>query len=175
MAQSVVDEIVKKGGEAVADNNSVLEGDKIIKTALDKWGRIDILINNAGTGPNGAFKDRKDEDWNTTINTHLLGAFKCTKAAWNFMREKGYGRIVNTSSVAGLHGSHGLVDYSTAKAGLNGFTMSLAIEGGKRNIKTNSIAPLAHTRMLQVLKGREKFLSSIPASLVVPLVAVLCH
>ena len=138
----------------MADHNSVIEGDKIIQTALDKYGRIDILINNAGVGPRGAFRHRKDEEWNMTLDTHLFGAFKCTKAAWQHMREKGYGRIINTSSNAGLYGSHGLVDYSTAKSGINGFTMSLALEGAKKNILTNSVAPLADTRMLRVLKKR---------------------
>ena len=136
----------------MADNHSVLEGDLIIKTAMDTWGRIDILINNAGVAPVGPFRFRKDEDWNTCIDTHLFGAFKCTRAAWDFMRQQGYGRIVNTSSVAGLHGGEGLVDYSTAKSGVNGFTQSLAIEGKKRNIFTNTICPMADTRMLQMLK-----------------------
>ena len=156
VAKQVVKEITSKGGQAVADTHSVLEGELIIKTALDTFGRIDILINNAGVGHAGRFESRKDEDWNTCIDTHLYGAFKCTKAAWDHMRQQGYGRIVNTTSVAGLHGSEGLVDYSTAKAGVNGFTQSLAIEGGKRDILTNSICPMADTRMLRALKRRDK-------------------
>jgi len=91
------------------------------------------------------------------------------------MRKQSYGRIINTSSVAGLYGSEGLVDYSTAKSGLNGFTQSLAIEGSKRNIYTNSICPMADTRMLRMTKFKGKELDFVPASLVVPMVAVLCH
>lgn len=110
-----------------------------------------------------------------TINTHLLGAFKCTQAAWAFMREKGYGRILNTTSLAGLHGQHGLAAYSTAKSGLNGFSQSLAIEGAKRNILTNSIAPLADTRMMRSLKVDSKVVDMLDPNLVVPMVAVLVH
>jgi (3R)-3-hydroxyacyl-CoA dehydrogenase / 3a,7a,12a-trihydroxy-5b-cholest-24-enoyl-CoA hydratase / enoyl-CoA hydratase 2 len=146
----------------------------VIKTAIDRYGRIDILINNAGISATGSFWKRKDEEWNKTIDTHLLGAFKCTSAAWGYMREQGYGRILNTTSPAGLYGAHGLVDYSTAKSGINGATMSLAIEGAKRNIKCNSIAPLADTRMLRALK-KHPVMDVVPAKLVVPLMALLVH
>ena len=91
------------------------------------------------------------------------------------MRQQGYGRIVNTTSFSGLHGSEGMVDYSTAKSGINGFTQSLAIEGSKRNILTNTICPMADTRMLRLLKREEKELLTLPPKLVVPMVAVLCH
>ena len=147
VAQQVVDEIVKAGGVGLANGDSVLEGDKVIKKAVEAWGRIDILINNAGIAIPGAFHTKKDKTWNKVMDIHLLGSFKCTRAAWNTMREQGYGRIINTSSLLGLYADKWISDYATAKSGLNGFTMSLALEGAKRNILTNSIAPLAITRM----------------------------
>lgn len=125
----------------------MLEGEKIIKVAMDTFGRVDILINNAGVVLPGPIHTKKDEHWNRTLDTHLFGSYKCTRAAWNIMREQGYGRIINTSSCLGLYGDKFISDYSTAKSGLNGFTMSLALEGAKRNIFTNSVAPLARTRM----------------------------
>lgn len=147
-ADKVVAEIKAKGGVAVANYDSVEFGDKIIKTALDNFKRIDILINNAGILRDISFQKMKDEDWNLIFKVHVYGAYSCTRAAWNAMREQGYGRIINTSSAAGLFGSFGQVNYSAAKLALHGFTQSLAKEGVKKNILVNTIAPLAATRML---------------------------
>lgn len=147
-ADKVVAEIKAKGGVAVANYDSVEFGDKIIKTAIDNFKRIDILINNAGILRDISFQKMKDDDWNLIFKVHVYGAYSCTRAAWNFMREQGYGRIINTSSAAGLFGSFGQVNYSAAKLALHGFTQSLAKEGVKKNILVNTIAPIAATRML---------------------------
>ena len=114
---------------------------------MDKFGKVDILINNAGVIRKNSLKI--EENWKAVMDSHYHGPFKCTKAAWNSMREKGYGRIINISSPAGLYGENKMSDYSTVKLGIHGFTQSLAIEGAKRNIRTNTIAPLGDTRMLR--------------------------
>lgn len=113
----------------MANYNSVEEGDKIIKTAVDSFGKIDILINNAGILRDVSFQKMKDIDWSLIMKVHLDGTYKCTRAAWNIMREQGYGRIINTSSAAGLFGSFGQANYSAAKLAVHGFTMALAREG----------------------------------------------
>jgi len=116
----------------------------------------------------------KDEDWNLIFKVHVYGAYSCTRAAWNVMREQGYGRIINTSSAAGLFGSFGQANYSAAKLALHGFTQAIAKEGEKRNILVNTIAPLAATRMLETVMPPE-ILKTVNPNLVVPLVAYLCH
>lgn len=116
----------------------------------------------------------KELDWDLIMKVHLKGAYSVTRAAWNIMREKQYGRIVNTGSSAGIFGSFGQVNYATAKLGLWGFTQSLAKEGEKRNIRTNCIAPLAGTRMTATVMP-EEVLSLIAPEYVAPFVAYLCH
>ncbi len=110
----------------MANYDSVENGDKIIKTAIDNFGRIDILINNAGILRDVSFQKMKDQDWSLIMKVHLDGTYKCTRAAWNVMREQGYGRIINTSSAAGLFGSFGQANYSAAKLAVHGFTLALA-------------------------------------------------
>jgi NAD(P)-dependent dehydrogenase (short-subunit alcohol dehydrogenase family) len=173
-ADKVVEEIKAKGGVAVANYDSVEFGDKIIKTAIDNFGRVDILLNNAGILRDVSFQKMKDEDWNIIFRVHVNGAYSCTKAAWNVMREQGFGRIVNTTSSSGLFGSFGQVNYSAAKLALHGFTMSLAKEGQKRNVLVNSIAPVAASRMLETVMPPD-VLKAVNPSLVVPLVAYLSH
>jgi NAD(P)-dependent dehydrogenase (short-subunit alcohol dehydrogenase family) len=173
-ADKVVAEIKAKGGIAVANYDSVEFGDKIIKTAIDNFKRVDILLNNAGILRDISFQKMKDEDWNLIFKVHVYGAYSCTKAAWNIMREQGYGRIINTSSVAGLHGNFGQVNYSAAKLALHGFTMALAKEGEKKNVRVNTIAPLAATRMLETVYPPD-VLKTVRPDLVIPLVAYLCH
>ncbi len=113
----------------MANYDSVEFGDKIIKTAVDAFGKVDILLNNAGILRDISFQKMKDEDWNLIFKVHVYGAYKTTRAAWNIMREQGYGRIINTSSVAGLFGNFGQANYSAAKLALHGFTQALAREG----------------------------------------------
>ena len=173
-AERVVDEIKALGGEAAADTNSVAtpEGGKaIVQSALDAFGRVDIVINNAGILRDKAFHNMTPDLVDPVIDVHLKGAFNVTQAAWGHMREQGYGRIVSTSSAAGIFGNFGQANYGAAKMGLVGFTRVLAVEGAKYNIKANAIAPLALTRMTESLLGGlgEK----LDPGLVSPLVAYL--
>lgn len=173
-ADKVVQEIKAKGGQAVANYDSVEFGDKIIKTAVDAFGKVDIVINNAGILRDISFQKMKEIDWNLIFKVHVYGAYSVTKAAWNIMREQGYGRVINTASAAGLFGSFGQVNYSAAKLALHGFTQALAKEGEKKNIRVNTIAPLAASRMLETVMPPD-VLATVKPELVVPLVAYLCH
>lgn len=173
-ADKVVDEIKLAGGEAVADYNSVTDGDKIVQTAIDKYGRIDIVINNAGILRDVSFRKMTDKDWDMIYQVHMLGAYKVTHAAWPHMEKNGYGRIVNVSSPAGLYGNFGQVNYSAMKRAAVGFTLALSLEGAKKNIKANVIAPLAASRMMQTIMG-EDMLKNLPASSVATFVSYLCH
>jgi len=173
-ADIVVDEIKKAGGEAVANYDSVEDGEKIIKTALDTWGRVDIVINNAGILRDVTFMKMTDKDWDLINTVHVKGAYSVTKAAWNHMREKGYGRIIMTSSAAGLYGNFGQANYSAAKLALLGFAKTLAIEGEKRNIRVNTIAPTAGSRMTETVLPPD-LVKALKPEYVAPLVAWLCH
>lgn len=173
-ADAVVNEIKSKGGIAVANYDSVEFGEKIIKTAMDNFGRVDILINNAGILRDISFQKMKQEDWDIILKVHMTGTYSCSRAAWNIMREQGYGRIVNTASAAGLFGSFGQVNYSAAKLGIHGFSMALAREGQKKNILVNTIAPLAASRMLETVMPPD-VLANLKPSLVAPLVGYLSH
>lgn len=155
-AQKVVDEIAAAGGEAVADHNSVATqegGEAIVQTALDAFGTVDIVINNAGILRDKTFHNMTAELVEPVISVHLLGAFYVTIPAWKVMRDKGYGRVVNTSSNSGLLGNFGQANYGAAKMGLVGFTRVLATEGRSKGIKVNAIAPVAKTRMTEDLLG----------------------
>jgi len=173
-ADVVVEEIKKLGGQAVANYDSVEFGEKIVKTAVDAFGTVDIVINNAGILRDISFMKMAENDWDLIMKVHLKGSFSVAKAAWNIMRDKNYGRIVNTSSSAGLYGSFGQVNYSTAKMGLHGFSQSLAKEGEKRNIKVNTICPIAGTRMTETVMPKE-LVEALKPDYVAPLVALLVH
>ena len=175
-AERMVDEITALGGEAVADTNSVATpegGAAIVQTAIDAFGKVDIVINNAGILRDKAFHNMDPDLMNPVFDVHLKGAFHVTQPAWVKMREQGYGRIVSTSSAAGVFGNFGQANYGAAKMGLVGFSRVLAVEGAKYNIKANAIAPLAFTRMTEGILGGlgEK----LDPSLVSPLVAFLAH
>jgi len=175
-AAKVVDEIKALGGEAVADTNSVATpegGAAIVQSALDAFGRIDIVINNAGILRDKAFHNLEPDMLNAVLDVHLKGAFYVTRPAFIKMREQGYGRIINTSSNSGLLGNFGQSNYGAAKLGLVGFTRVLALEGAKFNIKTNAIAPVAYTRMTEELMG--DLGKSLQPELVTPIVAWLAH
>ncbi len=176
-AEHVVDEIKAAGGEAVADTNSVATpegGAAIVKTAIDTYGKVDVVINNAGILRDKSFHNMTPELLNPVLDVHLKGAFYVTQPAWVVMREQGYGRIVSTSSAAGVFGNFGQTNYGAAKMGLVGFTRVLATEGAKYNIKANAIAPLALTRMTENLMGGA-FGDKLAPGLVSPLVAYLAH
>ncbi|MFM2115097.1 MAG: hypothetical protein RI908_838 [Actinomycetota bacterium] len=175
-AQKVVDEIKAAGGEAVADHNSVATpegGAAIVKTAVDTFGRVDIVVNNAGILRDKSFHNMSPDLMNPVFDVHLKGAFHVTQPAWVLMREQGYGRIISTSSAAGIFGNFGQTNYGAAKLGLVGFTRVLAVEGAKYNIKANAIAPLALTRMTEDLMGA--LADKLDPSQVSPIVAWLAH
>lgn len=115
-----------------------------------------------------------DNDWDLIMKVHLKGTFSVTKAAWNIMREKGYGRVINTGSSSGIFGSFGQANYATAKMGMHGFSQSLAKEGEKRNIKVNTIAPFAGTRMTETVMPKE-LVEALKPEYVAPLVLYLVH
>ncbi|CAH0724397.1 unnamed protein product, partial [Brenthis ino] len=173
-ADAVVKEIKDKGGEAVADYNSVVEGEKIIKTALDNFGRVDILINNAGILRDRSFQKMADQDWDLVQAVHLKGAFKTTQAAWETFKKQKYGRIIMTSSNAGLLGNFGQANYSSAKMGLIGLANTLAIEGAKYNIKVNTIVPTAASRLTEDILPPDMFEAMKP-ELIAPVVAYMAH
>jgi NAD(P)-dependent dehydrogenase (short-subunit alcohol dehydrogenase family) len=150
-AAVVAEEVRRHGGEAVADTHSVTSpegGQTIIDTALSSWGRVDIVINNAGIVRDAPFENITADRLDPLIDVHLKGAFNVTRPAWKSMREHRYGRILNTCSAAGLLGAERMSNYGSAKTGLIGLTRVLAVEGADHNIKINAIAPIAYTRML---------------------------
>lgn len=173
-ADLVVEEIRRLGSEAVANYDSVEFGDKIIKTAIDAFGRVDVIINNAGILRDRTMQKITAADWDLIMNVHLKGAFTVTKAAWKLMKKQKFGRIVNTSSGSGLYGNFGQANYSAAKLGLHGFTLTLAKEGEKYNIRTNSIVPTASSRMTEDLFTPDLNKLLAPEK-IVPLVVCLCH
>ena len=151
-ADAVVAEIKAAGGQAVANYDSVATeegGRNIIKTALDAFGTVDILVNNAGNVRDKTLAKMDLADFRALVDVHLMGAVYCTHAAWPTMREKNFGRIVMTSSAAGLYGNHGHTNYGAAKLAVVGFMNALKEEGRKHNITVHAIAPIAQTRMTE--------------------------
>jgi len=152
-ADEVVDEIKSSGGAAIANHDSVAieEGaGRIIRTAIDYFGRVDVLVNNAGFTRDRMVYNITDEEWDAVIKTNLYGTFYCTRAACRIMREQGYGRIINTSSHAGL-GNMGQASYSAAKEGIVGFTRTVARDMGRYGVTCNVIRPVAGTRGFEEL------------------------
>ena len=172
-ADSVVAEILAAGGEAVANYDSVENGEAIVRTALDNFDRIDVVVNNAGILRDSSFAKMSEEDWDLIYRVHALGAFKVTKAAWPVMLEQGYGRIINTASAAGIYGNFGQANYSFVKRGLIGFTNTLAIEGARKGIKANVIAPVAGSRLTESILPPE-VIDALKPGFVTPLVIRLC-
>src|SRR6187401_119325 len=124
-ADTVVEEIKAAGGQAAANYDSVEDGAKIVQTAIDAFGKIDIVINNAGILRDVSFQKMTQTDWDLVYKVHVLGAFRVTHAAWPYMRDAGYGRIIMTTSASGIYGNFGQANYSMAKLGLHGFTQTL--------------------------------------------------
>jgi len=174
LADRVVVEIKAAGGAAVANYDSVEDGDKIVQTALDVYGGVDIVINNAGILRDVSFHKMTDEDWAAVYHVHLFGSYKVTRAAWPHMREKRYGRVIMTTSTSGIYGNFGQANYSSMKLGLLGLSNTLAIEGQKRNIHVNAIAPQAGSRMTETI-WPDELVAAIKPEYVAPLVAYLCH
>jgi NAD(P)-dependent dehydrogenase (short-subunit alcohol dehydrogenase family) len=175
-ADKVVDEITAAGGKAVASYDSVasVEGGKnIVKTAVDAFGTVDILVNNAGILRDKSMLKLTEDDWDAVMNVHVKGAFCVTQPAFAVMKEKGYGRIVNTTSGAGLYGNFGQANYIAAKMALVGLMNSVATEGAKSNILCNCIAPVAASRMTENLMPPE-MLAKLKPEFIAPLVLYLC-
>eukprot|EP01119_Soliformovum_irregulare_P002069 TRINITY_DN1213_c1_g1_i1.p1 TRINITY_DN1213_c1_g1~~TRINITY_DN1213_c1_g1_i1.p1 ORF type:complete len:309 (-),score=108.91 TRINITY_DN1213_c1_g1_i1:83-1009(-) len=173
-ADLVVEEIKKNGGKAVANYDSVEDGAKIVQTAIDAFGRIDIVINNAGILRDVSFQKMTDKDWDLVYRVHLKGSYSVSKAAWPYLRDQGYGRIIMTASAVGLYGNFGQANYGACKLGLVGLGKALAIEGEKRNVFVNIVAPSAKSRMTESLLPPDLSAELTPEC-VAPIVAYLCH
>ena len=157
-AQDVVKLIEEKGGEAFAHGANVAKFDEVedmVKQTMDKWGRVDILINNAGILRDKSFAKMNLDDFKLVMDVHLMGSVNCSKAVWNIMREQEYGRILMTTSSSGMYGNFGQANYGAAKMAVLGLMNTLVIEGAKNNIKVNSLAPTAGTRMTEDLMPPE--------------------
>lgn len=174
-AQKTADEIIAAGGEAIAIAGSVSDETAVaalVSEVIAKWGRIDVLIANAGILRDKSFGKMETSDFNDVINVHLFGTYVCIKAVWDIMKEQNYGRIVVTSSSSGLYGNFGQANYGAAKLGLVGLMNTLKIEGAKNNIKINALAPIAATQMTMDLMPPE-ILEKLEPELVSPAVAFL--
>jgi NAD(P)-dependent dehydrogenase (short-subunit alcohol dehydrogenase family) len=175
-AHTTAKEIQDLGGAAVADTNTVATpqgGAAIVQTALDAFGRVDIVINNAGILRDKTFQNMTPDLLDPVLDVHLKGAFNVTRPAWVKMREQNYGRVLNTSSGAGILGNFGQSNYGAAKMGLVGLTRVLAAEGARYNIKANAIAPVARTRMTEDILG--PLAERLDPALVSPIAAWLVH
>ena len=176
-ADAVVDEIHKLGGEAFAHGANVTNFDEVrdmIDQTMKKWGRVDVLINNAGILRDKSFSKMELDDFKLVIDVHLMGSVNCTKAVWEIMKEQNYGRIVMTTSSSGLYGNFGQTNYGAAKMGLIGLMNTLVLEGGKYNIHVNALSPTANTRMTEDLIP-PPMLELMTAESVTAGALVLCH
>ncbi len=175
-AQAVVDEITAAGGSAVANTDSVATeegGQGIIGSAVEAFGKVDVLVNNAGILRDAAFKNMTAAQVDAVIDVHLRGAFNVTRAAWPVLREQNYGRIVMTTSGSGLFGTFGQSNYGAAKTGLVGLMNVLAIEGQRNNILVNAISPIARTRMTE--NTMTELVKDLDPEDVTPVVVYLGH
>ena len=174
-AEMVVEEIKAAGGEAMANGASVTDPDQVkamVDEVMDKYGRVDILINNAGILRDKSFSKVEDQDFRMVVEVHLMGSVNCTKAVWEIMKEQNYGRIVMTSSSSGLYGNFGQTNYGSAKMAMIGLMNTLKLEGQNKNVFTNSITPVAYTRMTEGLIP-EDFGKNLQPEFVTPAVIYL--
>ena len=174
-ALAVVDEIVAAGGEALANGASVTDAQAVqamVQQAVDAWGRVDVLVNNAGILRDKSFAKMELADFQLVVDVHLMGAVNCTKAVWPLMNVQKYGRIVMTTSSSGLYGNFGQSNYGAAKMALVGLMQTLSLEGAKNDIRVNCLAPTAATRMTEGLMPQE-VLDALKPEAVVPAMLVL--
>ena len=174
-AEKVVAEIIEAGGDAMANGANVADWTQVqnlVSETVDKWGRIDILINNAGILRDKSFGKMDIADWDAVVEVHLNGTAYCSRAVWNIMKEQNYGRIVNTTSTSGIYGNFGQANYGAAKDGVVGLMNTLHIEGAKNNIHINCVAPTAATRMTEDIIP-EAMLAQIAPEAVTPAVLYL--
>ena len=172
-ADLVVDQIKAGGGEAVANYDSVTDGDRIVQTAMDSFGKIDVVINNAGILRDKTFHKMEDRDWELIYDVHVRGAFKVSHAAWPYMRDQNYGRMIFTASAAGIYGNFGQTNYAMAKLGLHGMSQTLALEGRTKNIMVNTIAPIAGSRLTETVMPQQ-LVDALKPEFIMPLVVKLC-
>ena len=173
-ADNVVSEIKANGGIAIANYDSAEHGHLIIKTAIDNFGRVDVLINNAGIIRDNNMSEITERDWDLVLKFHLKSTFSVIRAAWTYMKNQRYGRIINTTSIAGIYGNINQANYSSAKMGIYGLTNALSKEGEKYNIRCNTIAPLNISRIISSLVQKE-ILEFISPDKIVPVVVFLAH
>ncbi|WP_374961611.1 SDR family NAD(P)-dependent oxidoreductase [Spongiibacter tropicus] len=176
-ALDVVAEIEVMGGEALAHGANVAvmaEVEDMVAQAMEKWGRVDILINNAGILRDKTFAKMSLDDFKLVMDVHLMGSVNCTKAVWDIMREQEYGRIVMTTSSSGMYGNFGQSNYGAAKMAVLGFMNTLGLEGAKKNVRVNALAPTAATRMTEDLMPEELLALLSPESVTAGAL-VLCH
>ena len=175
-AEAVVAEITEAGGEAIANGANVTQMDEataMVQQAMDTWGRVDVLVNNAGILRDKTFVKMDLVDFQLVVDVHLMGSVNCSKAVWEIMREQKYGRIMMTSSSSGLYGNFGQSNYGAAKLGVVGLMNTLHLEGMKYNIHVNTLAPVAATRMTEDLMS-EDVLAALKPELVTPAVVGMC-
>jgi NAD(P)-dependent dehydrogenase (short-subunit alcohol dehydrogenase family) len=175
MADTVADEIRERGGTALANYDNIATEDgaqSLVDAALEEFGTVDGIVNNAGILRDGAFHKMSPENWDAVLKVHLYGGYYVTRAAWPHLREKKFGRIVMATSTSGLFGNFGQANYGAAKLGLVGLINTLAIEGAKYGILANAVAPMAATRMTTDIAPPE-LLEKLPAAQVAPVVGYL--
>ncbi|KZL13228.1 SDR family NAD(P)-dependent oxidoreductase [Pseudovibrio sp. Ad26] len=175
-AETVVEEIKAAGGKAIANAADVTDEaavNAMVADTVAAFGRVDILINNAGILRDKSFAKMEMSNWNKVVDVHLNGAALCTKAVWNVMKEQGYGRIIMTTSPSGIYGNFGQANYGAAKAGLWGMMNTLGLEGAKSNIHINCIAPSAGTRMTETIMDAGTLKMLAPEN-ITPAVIFLC-
>ncbi|KZZ54422.1 3-oxoacyl-ACP reductase, partial [Oleiphilus sp. HI0118] len=176
-ADEVVQIIKEAGGEAFAHGANVAnyaEVEDMVNQTMEKWGRVDVLINNAGILRDKTFAKMDLADFQLVVDVHLMGSVNCTKAVWQIMRDQNYGRIVMTTSSSGMYGNFGQTNYGAAKMAVLGFMNTLVLEGAKNNIRVNALSPTAATRMTEDLLS-EQLLAMLQPEAVTAGLITLCH